>query len=73
MTGNKKAVILSSGGIDSTTVMAIACHDGYELYSLSFDYGQRHRYELNAARKIADVFPVIRHLVIQLDIKAIGG
>ncbi len=73
MTGNKKAVILSSGGIDSTTVMAIAFHDGYELYSLSFDYGQRHRYELNAARKIADVFQVVRHLVVQVDMKAIGG
>lgn len=73
MTDNKKAVILSSGGIDSTTVMAIAGHDGYDLYSLSFDYGQRHRYELTAARKIAEVFQVVRHLVVQVDMKAIGG
>lgn len=73
MTDNKKAVILSSGGVDSTTVMAIARHDGFELYSLSFDYGQRHRHELNAARKIAEVFQVVRHLVVQVDMKAIGG
>jgi len=47
----KKAVILSSGGLDSTTAMAIAKNEGFELFSLSFFYGQRHSYELNAAKK----------------------
>ncbi|MEJ2658236.1 MAG: 7-cyano-7-deazaguanine synthase [Desulfobacterales bacterium] len=49
----KKAVVLSSGGIDSTTAMAVAKHEGYEIYSLSFYYGQRHAFELEAARKVA--------------------
>lgn len=69
----KKAVILSSGGLDSTTVMAIAKHEGFELFSLSFFYGQRHSYELNAAKKVADAFSVAKHLVINLDLNKIGG
>ncbi len=69
----KKAVVLSSGGIDSTTVMAIAKTEGYELYSLSFRYGQRHAIELDAARKIAQVFKVKEHLVIDIDLGKIGG
>lgn len=69
----KKAVILSSGGLDSTTVMAIAKHEGFELFSLSFFYGQRHSYELNAAKKVADAFCVTKHLVINLDLNKIGG
>lgn len=69
----KKAVILSSGGLDSTTVMAIAKNEGFELYSLSFYYGQRHSYELNAAKKVADVFGVTKHLIINLDLNKIGG
>lgn len=73
MVSNKKAVILSSGGLDSTTVMAIAKHDGYELYSLSFDYGQRHVYELEAAGKVAESFGAGKHLVIHIDLKKIGG
>lgn len=68
-----KAVILSSGGIDSTTAMAIARSRGFRLYSLSFDYGQRHRCELNAARRVADFFNVEKHLVVRLDLTAIGG
>jgi 7-cyano-7-deazaguanine synthase len=54
MNSVKKAVVLSSGGIDSTTVMAIAKNEGYELYSLSFFYGQRHAFELKAAQKVAE-------------------
>ncbi len=69
----KKAVILSSGGIDSTTAMAIAGAEGYELYSLTFNYGQRHTRELEAARKVADFFQVKKHLVIAIDLRAIGG
>jgi len=69
----KKAVVLSSGGLDSTTVMAIAKHKGFELYSLSFDYGQRHFLELEAARKVAETFGVQEHMVINIDLKKIGG
>ncbi len=69
----KKAVILSSGGIDSTTAMAIAGAEGYELYCLTFNYGQRHTRELEAARKVADFFQVKKHLVIAIDLRAIGG
>jgi len=69
----KRAVILSSGGLDSTTVMAIAKHEGFELFSLSFNYGQRHSYELNAAKKVAEAFLVTKHLVINLDLNKIGG
>jgi 7-cyano-7-deazaguanine synthase len=69
----KKAVILSSGGIDSTTVMAIAGKEGYELYSLSFRYGQRHALELEAARKVSEALGAKSHLVIDLDLGKIGG
>ena len=70
---DKKAVILSSGGIDSTTVMAIARAEGYDLYSLTFNYGQRHTCELEAARRVADFFRLKKHLVIGIDLRAIGG
>ncbi len=69
----KKAIILLSGGLDSTTVMAIAKHEGFELYSMSFFYGQRHSYELNAAKNVAEVFKVKKHLVINIDLNKIGG
>ena len=73
MKGNKKAVILSSGGLDSTTAMAIARQQGFDLYSLSFDYGQRHSFELSAAKKVADIFKVKQHLVNRIDLNIIGG
>ena len=69
----KKAVVLSSGGIDSTTVMAMAKHEGFEIHSLSFFYGQRHAVELEAARKVANTLGAARHLVINIDLKKIGG
>jgi 7-cyano-7-deazaguanine synthase len=69
----KKAVVLSSGGIDSTTTMAIAIHEGYEVYSLSFLYGQRHGVELESARRVAEVMGVKEHLVMDLDLGKIGG
>ncbi len=56
----KKAIILSSGGLDSTTAIAVAKKDGFECYSLSFDYGQRHRAELNAAISVAEIMNVKR-------------
>ncbi|MCB2147998.1 MAG: 7-cyano-7-deazaguanine synthase QueC [Deltaproteobacteria bacterium] len=69
----KKAVVLSSGGLDSTTVLAMAKSQGYELYSLSFSYGQRHDVELQAAQKVAAAMGVKRHLVSRVDLKPIGG
>ena len=68
-----KAVVLSSGGIDSTTAMAIAKADGYTLYSLSFNYGQRHSIELESAKKIAKAMKVKKHLILDLDLRKIGG
>jgi 7-cyano-7-deazaguanine synthase len=69
----ENAVVLSSGGLDSTTTMAIAKAQGYTLFSLSFDYGQRHRFELEAARRVSDILGAVRHLVIPLDLTVIGG
>jgi 7-cyano-7-deazaguanine synthase len=68
-----KAVVLSSGGLDSTTVMAMVRHQAYEVYSLSFSYGQRHDFELQAARKVALAMEVKRHMVTRIDLKPIGG
>ena len=73
MTPARKAVVLSSGGLDSSTVMAIAKDEGFEIYSLSFFYGQRHHFELTAAEKVAKVMNVIRHLVLNVDLSPIGG
>lgn len=70
---NKKAIVLSSGGIDSTTVMAIARSEGYEIYSLSFRYGQRHIIELEAAKNVAAYFKSRNHLVLDIDLRIIGG
>lgn len=69
----KNAIVLSSGGLDSTTVMAMARNKRFNVYSLSFDYGQRHRFELEAAAKVATFFKVQKHLVIPIDLRAIGG
>ncbi len=73
MSNKKKAVVLSSGGLDSTTVMAIARSEGYEIYSLSFHYGQRHVLELEAAGRVARAFGAKEHLVIDIDLTMIGG
>jgi 7-cyano-7-deazaguanine synthase len=73
MTTLEKAVVLSSGGLDSTTVIAIARKEGFEVYSLSFNYGQRHVFELKAAERVADHFQVAKHLVIDIDLQVIGG
>jgi 7-cyano-7-deazaguanine synthase len=69
----KKAVVLSSGGLDSTTAMAIAKFEGFEIFSLSFSYGQRHAFELKAAQKVANALSVTQHLVINIDLNKIGG
>lgn len=70
---DKKAVILLSGGLDSATVVAMARAEGYDCYTMSFDYGQRHRAELQAAERVARQQGVIEHKVIGLDLNGIGG
>jgi 7-cyano-7-deazaguanine synthase len=73
MTESKKAVVLSSGGVDSTTLMAIAKEEGYEIYSLSFNYGQRHSCELDAAKRVTRVLGAQEHRIIDIDLGKIGG
>ncbi len=68
-----KAIILLSGGLDSATTLAIAKGKGYQCYSLSFNYGQRHAIELTAATKIAETFGIIEHRTMDLDLAQIGG
>lgn len=70
---SKKAVILVSGGLDSTTALAIARSEGYDCYTMSFDYGQRHRIELMAAERTAKALGSLSHKVINLDLRSIGG
>ncbi|MDF2641812.1 MAG: queC [Pseudomonas sp.] len=72
-TTEKKAVILLSGGLDSATVVAMARAEGYTCYTMSFDYGQRHRAELQAAERVANDLGVVEHKVIGLDLNGIGG
>lgn len=69
----KKAVILLSGGLDSATVVAMAKDQGYACYTMSFDYGQRHRAELNAAARVARDLGVVQHKVIGLNLDGMGG
>ncbi|MCL4475802.1 MAG: 7-cyano-7-deazaguanine synthase QueC [Nitrospirae bacterium] len=69
----KKAVVLLSGGIDSSTTLAIAKSEGYDLYALSFDYHQRHVRELESARMVAGSLGVKNHLIIKFDLREIGG
>ena len=69
----KPAVVLLSGGLDSTTVLAIANSEGYEPYALSFRYGQRHSVELEAARRVAETLGVARHVIADIDLRTFGG
>jgi 7-cyano-7-deazaguanine synthase len=67
------AVILLSGGLDSATTAAIARQEGYELYAISVDYGQRHHFELEAARRVARAIDVTRHVILDVDLAQLGG
>lgn len=75
MTSNSPppAVVLVSGGLDSATVLAIAAAEGFEPCAISFDYGQRHRFELEAAARVCDAAGVRRRVVVPLDLRAFGG
>ncbi|MCK4502944.1 MAG: 7-cyano-7-deazaguanine synthase QueC, partial [Desulfuromonadales bacterium] len=69
----KKAVVLYSGGLDSTTCMAIAKQQGFLPYALSFSYGQRHTIELDKAREYAPIIGAVDHMVIDIDLRKMGG
>lgn len=69
----RKAVVLLSGGIDSATTLAVAARDGFSVSALSFNYGQRHVVELDAARRIARQFNVADHLLMDINLRVIGG
>ncbi len=71
--GERPAVVLLSGGLDSATVLAVARDRGFACHALSFDYGQRHRFELDAARKVARALGAVDHRVVHLDLSAEGG
>ncbi|GAB3285576.1 7-cyano-7-deazaguanine synthase QueC [Parahaliea aestuarii] len=73
MESEKRAVILVSGGLDSTTVLAMARSEGYQCYTLSFDYGQRHRAELLAAERVSEALGDVEHKVVKLNLDSIGG
>jgi 7-cyano-7-deazaguanine synthase len=73
MNEKKRAVVLLSGGLDSTTVLAIAVSEGYDIYGLTFRYGQRHAWELESAEKIAKSFKIKNHLLLDIDLAKIGG
>jgi len=68
-----KAVCLLSGGLDSSTCLAVARRDGFECYALSFDYGQRHRAEVAAARKVAAALGAARQITLPIDLRVFGG
>jgi len=69
----KRAVVLLSGGVDSSTVMALASTEDYKIHALSFRYGQRHEREIEAAKRVAAFFDVRNHLIIDFNLRAIGG
>jgi len=69
----KRAVVLLSGGVDSTTTLAVARERGFETYALTFRYGQRHALEVEAARRVAQTLGAARHEIVGVDLRAIGG
>jgi 7-cyano-7-deazaguanine synthase len=73
MTNDTKAVVLLSGGLDSATTLALAREEGYAAFTLTVDYGQRHRRELPCAKRVALALGAVRHTVISVDLRAVGG
>jgi 7-cyano-7-deazaguanine synthase len=73
MNGKPRAVVLLSGGLDSTTTLAIARSEGFEPYALTFQYGQRHQVEVEAARCVAARYGVAAHVVVPIDLRVFGG
>lgn len=69
----KRAVVLLSGGLDSSTTLAIAKSEGFDIHALSFRYGQRHEVELRAARRIASALGIEKHIIIDIDLRGFGG
>jgi 7-cyano-7-deazaguanine synthase len=70
---SKSAVVLLSGGLDSTTTLAIAKHEGFRLHALTFQYGQRHAIEIAAAQRVAQAMGVERHVIVDIDLRVFGG
>lgn len=73
MSARLRAVVLLSGGLDSATTLALAAGTGFECHALSFDYGQRHRRELEAARRLAPALGAVRHEIVSFDLRRFGG
>jgi 7-cyano-7-deazaguanine synthase len=73
VSGRPKAICLVSGGLDSSTALAWARREGFDCYALSFDYGQRHRIELEAARRVAKALGAVEHRVVSIDLAQFGG
>lgn len=73
MIADNKAIVLLSGGLDSATTLAIVKSQGYEIYALTFNYGQRHEVEIQAARRLAAQFNVVEHVVVEIDLRTFGG
>jgi 7-cyano-7-deazaguanine synthase len=71
--GQRRAVVLLSGGLDSTTALAVARSQGFRCHALTFDYGQRHRFELDAAAKVAQALDAAEHRIVRVDLSAAGG
>lgn len=69
----RRAIILLSGGLDSVTALAIAKSEGFSCYAMSFQYGQRHSYELDCAKNISNRMGVVEHLITNIDLRSIGG
>ncbi|MFL5559838.1 MAG: 7-cyano-7-deazaguanine synthase QueC [Gemmatimonadaceae bacterium] len=72
-TSPRNAVLLLSGGLDSTTLLALATRDGFAVHAMSFRYGQRHAHELSAARAVAAKYNVAKHVVVEIDLRVFGG
>lgn len=70
---NKPAIVLLSGGLDSATCLAIARHQGFDCYALAFDYGQRHKVELEASQRVAHALGAKAHRIVSLDLTQFGG